>query len=102
MREATIATSLLIDFIGFLGRHGLAAETVCQAAQIDPARVDAPNSRVPARAMERLWATGKRLTGDADLGLHSAETYNPGALSIVGYVILSCRTAADALERLAR
>ena len=28
MREATIATSLLIDFIGFLGRRGLAAETV--------------------------------------------------------------------------
>ena len=102
MREATIATSLLIDFIGFLGRRGLATDTVCQAAQIDPAWVDDPNSRVPARAMERLWATAERLTGDADLGLHSAETYNPGALSIVGYVILSCRTAEDALERLAR
>ena len=30
------------------------------------------------------------------LGLHSAESYNPGALSIVGYVILSCRSAAKA------
>ena len=36
MREATIATSLLIDFLGFLGRRGLDAETVCRAAQIDP------------------------------------------------------------------
>jgi AraC-like DNA-binding protein len=101
MREATIATSLLIDFLGFLGRRGLAAETVCQAAQIDPAWVDDPNSRVPAAAMERLWAAAEQLTGDADLGLHSAECYNPGALSIVGYVILSCRTAGEALERLA-
>src|SRR5262249_55046709 len=33
---------------------------------------------------------------------HSAETYNPGALSIVGYVILSCRTAGEALDRLTR
>ena len=102
MREATIATSLLIDFLGFLGRRGLAAETVCRAAQIDPAWADDPNSRVPAAAMERLWAAAERLTGDADLGLHSAESYNPGALSIVGYVILSCRTAGEALERLAR
>lgn len=102
MREATIATSLLIDFLGFLGRRGLAAETVCQAAQIDPAWVDDPNSRVPAAAMERLWAAAEQLTGDPDLGLHSAESYNPGALSIVGYVILSCRTAGEALERLAR
>lgn len=102
MREATIATSLLIDFIGFLGRRGLEAETVCRAAQIDPAWVDDPNSRVPASAMERLWAAAEQLTGDANLGLHSAESYNPGALSIVGYVILSCRTAGEALERLAR
>ncbi|WP_370583761.1 AraC family transcriptional regulator ligand-binding domain-containing protein [Polaromonas sp. CG_9.7] len=73
MREATIATSLLIDFLGFLGRRGLAAETVFRAAQIDPSWVDDPNSRVPAAAMERLWAAAEQLTGDADLGLHSAQ-----------------------------
>ncbi len=43
-----------------------------------------------------------QLTGDPDVGLHSAESYNPGALSIVGYVILSCRTAGEALDRLTR
>jgi AraC-like DNA-binding protein len=102
MREATIATSLLIDFLGFLGRRGLGADAVCRAADIDRGWLDEPNSRVPASAMERLWAVAERLAGDADLGLHSAESYNPGALSIVGYVILSCRTAGQALERLAR
>jgi AraC-like DNA-binding protein len=101
MRKATMATSLLIDFLGFLGRRGLDAETVCRAAQIDPVSVSEPNSRVPASAMERLWAAAEQLTGDTDLGLHSAEFYNPGALSIVGYVILSCRSAEQALERLA-
>lgn len=52
--------------------------------------------------MERLWALGEQLTGDPDIGLHSAESYNPGALTIVGYVILSCRTAGQALDRLGR
>jgi AraC-like DNA-binding protein len=75
---------------------------VCQAAQIDRRWLDEPNARIAASAMERLWAAGEALTGDADLGLHSAESYNPGALGIVGYVILSCRTAGQALERLAR
>jgi AraC-like DNA-binding protein len=101
MHEATIATSLLIDFLGFLGRRGLAADSVCSAARIDPGWLDEPDARVPAAAMERLWAVAEQLTGDPDLGLHSAESYNPGALSIVGYVILSCRTAGQALERLA-
>jgi len=44
----------------------------------------------------------ERRTGDADLGLHMAAGFNPGALDIPGYVILSCRTARDVLDRLAR
>lgn len=102
MREATIATSLLVDFIAYLGRVGIDAETVCREARLEPHWLSEPHSRVPASAMQRLWATGQQLTGDADLGLHSAESYNPGALSIVGYVILSCRSAAEALEKLVR
>lgn len=102
VREATIATSLVIDFLGFLGRRGFEAGAVCRAAALDPRLLEEPDARVPASAMARLWAVAEQLTGDADVGLHSAESYNPGALSIVGYVILSCRTAGDALVRLAR
>ena len=80
----------------------MGAEAVCEAAQIDPAGWTSPTRACPPPPWERLWAVGERLTGDPDLGLHSAESYNPGALSIVGYVILSCRTAGDALDRLAR
>lgn len=102
MREATLATSLVIDFLGFLERQGHPLADVCRAAGIDPAIAGQPNSRVPAAFMERLWPLAQQLTGDPDVGLHSAESYNPGALSIVGYVILSCRTAGEALDRLTR
>ena len=102
MREATLATSLVIDFLGFLERQGHPLVDVCHAAGIDPTVVQQPNSRVPAAVMERLWPLAAQLTGDPDVGLHAAESYNPGALSIVGYVVLSCRTAAEALDRLTR
>lgn len=102
MREATLATSLVIDFLGFLERQGHPAAEVCRAAGVDAGLMQQPNSRVPATVMERLWPLAERLTSDVDIGLHSAATYNPGALSIVGYVILSCRTAGEALDRLAR
>lgn len=101
-REATLATSLVIDFLGFLERQGHPRSEVCAAAALDLDVIDRPNSRVPADTMERLWRIAEQLTGDPNLGLHAAESYNPGALSIVGYVILSCRTAGDALDRLAR
>jgi AraC-like DNA-binding protein len=102
MRAATLATSLVIDFLGFLERQGHPLADVCRAADIDPGIVHRPNSRVPAAFMERLWPLAVQLTRDPDVGLHSAESYNPGALSIVGYVILSCRTAGEALDRLTR
>ncbi len=102
MREATLATSLVIDFLGFLERQGHPRVDVCRAAGIDPGIVQQPNSRVPAAFMERLWPLAVQLTGDPDVGLHAAESYNPGALSIVGYVVLSCRTAGEALDRLSR
>jgi len=97
-----MATSLVIDFLGFLERQGHPRVDVCRAAGIDLALVEQSNARVPAAFMERLWPLAVQLTGDLDVGLHAAESYNPGALSIVGYVVLSCRTAAEALDRLAR
>lgn len=83
-REATLATSLVIDFLGFLERQGHPLTDVCRTAGIDPDIVRQPNSRVPAACMERLWPLAVQLTGDPDVGLHSAESYNPWALSIVG------------------
>jgi AraC-like DNA-binding protein len=102
MREATLAASLLIDFVGFVERRGVAPARLCLAAQIDREWLRDPSARVPASAMQRLWSAAERLTGDADVGLHSAESYNPGALNIVGYVILSSATTGEALRRLAR
>lgn len=101
-REATLAASLVHDFLAFLERQGHPRTDVCRAAGIDATRLEQPDARVPASYMERLWPLAERLCGDGDVGLHSAESYNPGALGIVGYVVLSCRTAGEALDRLSR
>jgi AraC-like DNA-binding protein len=102
MRESTVAASLVIDLVAHVARRGQAVGDICRAARIDPAVLDLPDDRVPGSAMERLWEVGERLTGDPDLGLHAAESYNPGALNILGYVILNCRTALEVADKLGR
>jgi hypothetical protein len=57
LREATLATSPVIDFLGFLERQGHPVADVCRAAGIDPGIVQQPNSRVPASFMERVTAS---------------------------------------------
>lgn len=102
MRETTIAASLVVDFVGYLAARGLPREKVCSAARLDPAVLDAPDERLGGSTMERLWQVGESLAGDPDIGLHAAASANPGALSILGYVILNCRTPREALEKLGR
>lgn len=102
MRQATVAASLVIDVVGYLQQRGCDPRAIFRAVGLDPASLDEPNARLDGAVMERLWVAGAELTGDPCLGLHTAEAYNPGALNIVGYVVFSCRTAADALNRLAR
>ena len=102
MRETTVAASLVIDLLGYLASRGLARERVCLEARLDLAVVDAPDERLAGSAMERLWRVGESLASDPDLGLHAAAAASPGALSILGYVVLNCRTSREALEKLGR
>lgn len=102
MHHATVAASLVIDVVGYLTQRGVSEAAICQATGLDRAALTQPNARLDGAVMERLWSAGARLSGDPDLGLHTAEACNPDALTIAGYVVRSCRTAGEALDRLAR
>lgn len=102
LRESTLVAASAIDLLAYLERKGFDKEVVCRAAHIDLQALSGPDARIPGSWKERLWAEGVRLTSDPDLGLHTAESYNPGALGVAGYVILSCSTAAQVVDRLSR
>ena len=101
-RETTVAASVVADMLQYLASRGVRTDVALGAAGIDPAFPASPDERVPGSRVERLWRLGVHQTGDPLLGLHMAETYNPGALDILGYVILSCRTIGEVLEKFAR
>ncbi len=87
--------------LDYLGRRGIVVEEVARGIELvlAPAQAD---RRVSGSIVERLWEDGERRTMDPCLGLHMGESYHPGALGILGYVVLSCRSARDVLDRLAR
>jgi AraC-like DNA-binding protein len=104
-RAVTVAAALVVDMLGYLERHGTPREEACRMAGIDAATLaggGGPDVRIPGHQAQRLWPLAVARTGDPLVGLHMAEAFNPGALDIVGYVLLSCRTVHEALDRLAR
>lgn len=102
MRETTIAATVVADMLQYLEQRGVSRSEVARDAQVElpnPLRAD---HRVPGSAVERLWTFSERRMRDPLVGLHMSEAYNPGTLDILGYVILSCRTVGEVLNRFAR
>jgi AraC-like DNA-binding protein len=102
MTETTVAASIMIDLLEQLERRGTPAAELCRRARVDPSFTTRPHDRIPGSWTERLWQEAEAASGDPLLGLHIAEHYRTGAISILGYVFLNCRTASDALDRLIR
>lgn len=101
-KESTVAAALLVDLVRYLERSGISPVDAWRSLQLDPALLDQPNARVAGSVAETLWAKAVEWTGDPDIGLHAAENFNPGAMNILGYVFPSCRSAREALGRLAQ
>jgi AraC-like DNA-binding protein len=101
-RETTVAATLLIDLVRYMERSGIPGSEVCKTLDLDLKALDQPNARLAGSLMERMWQLAEQRMNDPDIGLHAAENFNPGSMTILGYVLLSCRTADEALGRLAR
>jgi AraC-like DNA-binding protein len=102
MPESTLAATIVADMLQYLETHGLPAEEMARACGITLRLPPETDARVPGHQVERLWAASVEATGDPLVGLHMAEAYSPGTLDIVGYVMLSCRTIGDVLDRFSR
>ena len=86
----------------YLEQRGAPRATAARACGLEPHAAAGADACVPGSAVERLWEFAQRTTGDRLVGLHMAEAYSPGALDILGYVILSCGTVGDVLKRVSR
>lgn len=102
MRETSVAATIVADMLQYLEQHGISAEEARRHAGIAPRPGMDIDARVPGSQVERLWSFAVARTGDPLIGLHMAESYSPGALDILGYVILSCPTVGDVLDRFSR
>ena len=88
--------------LDYLARRGADVEDIRRATGVDARGSASVDQRVAGTLVERLWQEAERVTGDSHVGLHMGESYSPGAIDILGYVVMSCASAADVLDRLAR
>jgi AraC-like DNA-binding protein len=98
----SVSVAYLQGLVEHLQRHGVAPEVLLAHAQLSPEVLSQRDQRIAASAYLTLLGEGVRLTGDQYLGLHLGESVRPGYYGVLGYLIMSCATLADALHRQAR
>lgn len=99
---SSVSVAYLQGLLDYLARQGFASEALLARVQLSPAVLGQRDQRIAVSVYLELLAEGVRLTGDEHLGLHLGEAIRPGYYGVLGYLIMSCATLADALHRQAR
>jgi AraC-like DNA-binding protein len=82
--------------------EGLDARALLVAAGIDPAALEAPDSRLPTEKISRLWELAVERSGNPAIGLAQHNVVRPASFDVVGYTMMSCANLRSAFERLIR
>ncbi len=100
--DATLTTAncrLLTDYLALRG-HDLTP--VLNALGIDAGALADTDRRIPRLAFNQALELAMSLTGDDFLGLHLGEHIRPAHYGALGYVLMSCETPRQVMERHAR
>jgi AraC-like DNA-binding protein len=99
---SSVSVAYLQGLLDYLERHGVASAALLERAQLSPQLLAQRDQRIAASTYLELLGLGVQLSGDDCLGLHLGEAVRPGYYGVLGYLIMSCATLADALHRQAR
>lgn len=72
-----------------------------RAAGLNEADLESPDTTVAGSQFQSFLLNLIASTGDPLLGLKSAEFVQPGSYNVLGYIVMSCATVGDALEKIA-
>jgi AraC-like DNA-binding protein len=84
-------TSLNVDIDEFLRSLG-----------VDPASVKEPDTRLPIETYLLIQEGAAEFTHDPYFGLHMGEYAEAGSWSILGYLMMNCKTLGEAFEKSGR
>lgn len=69
---------------------------------VDPASVKAPDARIPIETYLLIQEGAAEFTHDPYFGLHMGEFAEAGSWSILGYLMMNCKTLGEAFEKSGR
>lgn len=99
---SSVSVAYLQGLLDYLERQGQPVDKLIEQMGLSAQILAQRDQRIDAQLYLQLLEFGVKATGDTCLGLHLGESVRPGYYGVLGYLIMSCATLADALHRQAR
>jgi len=100
--DHTLTIGILTLLICYLRHLGVDVDEMLHSIDIDPAILQAPDSRIRLDTYIKIEEAAVRYSNDPYFGLHMGEFYESGNWSILGYLMMNCRTLGEAMTKAAR
>jgi AraC-like DNA-binding protein len=97
-----ISASLFHRLLFFASQKGIKTDDLFKKANVDKSILANNDEKIPLEIYYSVMDAAIETTGDNCFGLHMGENANPGDISTLGYIMASCRTVREALEKIGK
>ncbi len=98
----TVSVSVLNQMFLYLSALQVDIDAFLRSIGVDPEMVKAPDTRLPIETYLHIQDQAAEYVHDPFFGLHMGEYAEPGSWSIVGYLMMNCKTLGEAFEKSGR
>lgn len=98
----TVSVTVLSQMFLYLKSRGVDVDEFLRSIDIDPQSVQSPDTYLPAETYLYIQESAAEYTNDPNFGLHMGEYAEPGSWSILGYLMMNCKTLGEAFEKAGR
>jgi AraC-like DNA-binding protein len=97
-----VSGSVLAQMFLYLDSLKVDIEAFLRSLGIEPETVRSPDSYLPVEIYLHIQDSAAGHVNDPYFGLHMGEFAQPGSWSILGYLMMNCKTLAEAFEKSGR
>lgn len=98
----SISATVLSQMFLYLAALKVDKDAFLCSLGIDPVIVKSPDARIPLDTYLRIQEEAVGYVNDPYFGLHMGEYVEPGSWSILGYMMMNCKTLGEVFEKSSR
>jgi AraC-like DNA-binding protein len=98
----TVSATVLAQLFLYLDSLRVDIDAFLRLLDIEPEMVRSPDTYIPVETYLRIQDGAAEYVNDPYLGLHMGEFVHPGSWSILGYLMMNCKTLREAFEKSGR